>query len=179
MSTAARASGERTPAVSDGLRLRWRESGVADGFVDGGWWPGSLDLSAELPPLLAAFWAAGHEVTRVVYQPAAWGPAPRRLTASGRVVTLDRSGSQQPALLSLVDASGATRTDLVVIPPRTQRQVAERVLALARHGGDLHRLAGILDRAGREPLAVPGHAFPVDPLSTAVWETDGGRSLAA
>ena len=177
--TAARVSSERAPAVSDGLRLRWREPGGADGFVDGGWWPGSLDLSAELAPLLAAFWSAGYEVTRVIYHPAAWEPAPRALTGSGRVVRLERSDSQQPDLLSLVDASGATRTDLVVVPPRTQRRVAERVLALARLGGDLHRLTGILDRAGREPLAVPGHAVPVDSLPTAAWDTDGGRSLAA
>lgn len=176
---AARVPGERAPAVSDGLRLRWREPGVADGFVDGGWWPGSLDLGAELAPLLAVFRSAGHEVTRVVYHAADWAPAPRGLTGSGRVVRLDRSGSQRPGLLSLVDASGVTRTDLVIIPPCTQRRVAQRVLALARLGGDLHRLTGILTRADREQVAGPGRPCPVDSLSAAVWDTGGGRGLAA
>jgi len=38
--------------TSDGLRLRLRGPGVVGGFVDGGWWPRTRDLSIELPPLL-------------------------------------------------------------------------------------------------------------------------------
>ena len=176
---APRQSDVPTPARPDRLRLRWREPGVADGFVDGGWWPHSLDLSVELPPLLAAFQSAGYEVTRVVYHPAQWGPAPRALTGAGRVVRLDRKDSQEPTVLSRVDAAGATRTDLIVIPPRTAQRVAERVLALAPLGGDLHRLTGILDRAEPVPSSVPGHSLSADSQTTATWETDGGRTLAA
>src|SRR5438445_12082235 len=51
----------RTPAASDGPRLRRRESSVADGFLDGGWWPRSRDLSAGLPGLLAALRSNGHD----------------------------------------------------------------------------------------------------------------------
>lgn len=41
-----RQSGVRAPADSDDSRLRWRDPGVDDGFIDGGWSPHSLDLSA-------------------------------------------------------------------------------------------------------------------------------------
>lgn len=159
-------SSAQTPDSSDELRLQWRDPGVADGFVDGGWWPHSLDLSAELPALLAEFWSAGHEVTRVAYRPVEWAPAPRRLTVSDRVVRLDGAGGQEPALLSLLDDSGATRTDLVVIPPHTDSGIAQRVLGLARLGGDLHRLVGILDRAERQSMVVPGYAFSAGSLVT-------------
>src|ERR1051326_269019 len=60
------------PRASAGLRLRRRDPSVADGFVDGGWWPRSLDLSVELPPLLAELSRAGHDVAHVTYNPAAW-----------------------------------------------------------------------------------------------------------
>jgi hypothetical protein len=145
---ALRASSAPMPAA-DGLRLRRRRPSVADGFADGGWWPRSRDLRSELTQLLSAFWPAGQEIARVVYNPSAWGPAPRELTVAGRVVRLDRSRAQEPPLLSLVDRSGATRTDLIIIPPSTERRVAERVLALAQLGGDLHRVVGIIDRAHR------------------------------
>jgi hypothetical protein len=95
------------------------------------------------------------------------------------VVRLDGVGSQQAALLSLLDAAGATRTDLVVIAPHTDPRIAQRVLASARVGGELRRLTGMLDRADRRPLAVRGHVLPSGALLRAVPEIDGGRSLAA
>lgn len=165
-----------TPA-SDLVRLRRRDPVVPDGFVDGGWWPRSLDLSAELARLLTVMGAPGREVARALYNPAAWDPAPRALPYSGRSVALDREHGREPALLSLIDAPGGRRTDLVVIPPRTDRRVAERILALVHHGGDLRRVLGILERAGRTPPAALGPGASCDPLSAAVWETDGGRIL--
>jgi Family of unknown function (DUF5994) len=162
------ASSAQTPVGADGLRLRRREPSAADGFVDGGWWPHTLDLSLELPRLLAAFRPPGQHVARVVYNPAAWDPAPRTLTVSGHVVRLDRSSGREPALLSLVDASGGTRADLIVVPPRTDRRVAERVLALTQSGGDLRRIVGMLERAERRPTARLGRTTPGDLLPAAV-----------
>src|SRR5690348_4127138 len=69
------------------------------GFVDGGWWPRSLDLVAELPALLAAVEAAGYrEVRRVSYALTAWdGRPPRRTTMLNRVVKLGGFQFQNPA----------------------------------------------------------------------------------
>jgi hypothetical protein len=166
------------PRASAALRLRRRDPSVADGFVDGGWWPRSLDLSAELPRLLAELSSAGHDVAQVIYNPTAWKPAPRTLAGPGRPVTLDPSTGQDAASISLVDSSGSKRTDLVVVPPRTDRRIAERVLALAGLGGDLCRAVGIIERANGGPATPSGDAGPLDPLSAAAWETDGGRILA-
>lgn len=161
-----------------GLRLRRRDPSAADGFVDGGWWPRSLDLSVELPPLVAELGRAGHDVAQVTYNPAAWNPAERGLAGPGRPVTLKGSTLQAAASVSLVDVSGSKFTELVVIPPQTDPRVAQRVLALARLGGDLCRAVGILERANREPATAPVRGVPLDASPAAVWETDGGRVLA-
>ncbi len=151
---------------------------MADGFVDGGWWPRSLDLSVELPPLLAELSRAGHDVAHVTYDPAAWNPAPDVLPGIGRPVTLQGCAQQPAASVSLADISGARRTELVVVPPHADSRVAQRVLALARLGGDLLRAAGMIERASGKPSSVAVRVGPLDLLPTAVWETDGGRVLA-
>ena len=166
------------PRASVGLRLRRRDPSVADGFVDGGWWPRSLDLSVELPPLLAELSRAGHDVAHVTYDPAAWNPAPHVLAGPGRPVTLQGSAQQAAASVSLADISGAKRTELVVVPPHTDPRLARRVLDLARLGGDLLRAVGMFERANHEPPSAAARIPLPDPLPAAVWETDGGRVLA-
>lgn len=166
--------------VSAGLRLRRREPTAVDGFVDGGWWPRSLDLSVELPALLTELGTAGHDVAQVAYNPAAWNPAPHALDGASRPVILEARTEQDTAALSLADISGSKRTELVVIPPHTAPHVAQRVLALAQLGGGLHLAVRILERAQHEPAATLGHTDPPDlpdPLPAAVWETDGGHVL--
>lgn len=178
-------TGPPVSSASSGPRVRRRDTSAADGFIDGGWWPRSLDLSVELPPLLAELREAGHDVVRVAYNRTAWNPAPHALAGAGRPVVLDGSTDHDAAAVSLVDASGSKRTELVVIPPHTDPRVAERVLVLAQLGGDLRRAEGILGRAHRKSASVPGHAGPpepvdpLDPVPTAVWETDGGRALSS
>ncbi len=38
---------------------------VDHGYVDGGWWPRSLELAVELPPFLEEVLAAGFDITEV------------------------------------------------------------------------------------------------------------------
>jgi hypothetical protein len=140
-----------TPAPK-GLRLRLRDPRDDDGFVDGGWWPRSLDLRVELPPLLTQMWSAGYDVFRVSYNMTAWHPVPpRRLIVSGRLVKLGGYRTQDPASISLVDSSGWKRVELVVIAPQTDPVMAERALVLAGLHGDLHRPKEILEQASRGP----------------------------
>ena len=148
LNTVTRSSdGLSAPTLSpDGVRLRLRAN-LGSGFVDGGWWPRSGDLSAELPPLLKAMWSAGHQVYRVTYDLASWDRPPRRMTVTGRPVKVDGYRSDGPTL-SLIDLSGWKRIDLVVIPPATDAQVAHRALDLAGLDGDLHRAQEILHRGG-------------------------------
>jgi len=159
------------------LRLRLRAN-LGGGFVDGGWWPRSRDLSAELPPLLMAMWAAGHQVYRVTYDLASWQRPTRHMTVSGRRVKVDGYRSDT-ATLSLVDLSGWKRIDLVVIPAATDAQAAHRALALAGLDGDLHRAPEILHRAASNPPTRLSRYGCLEPPPGADWETEGGQILAS
>jgi hypothetical protein len=168
-----------TIAPAAALRLHLRNRGVVGGFVDGGWWPRSLDLGIELPPLLAEMFSAGYDIHRITYNLARWDPAPRRVTVSGRQVKLGGYRTQNPALISLVDHSGWKRVDLVVIPPDTHPLIAERALSLASHDGDLHHAEQILELATPAASARISRTGCVDDLPGSGWETDGGRILAS
>jgi uncharacterized protein DUF5994 len=167
---------QTAPGPSDAPRLHLRSPANVGEFVDGGWWPRSLELSVELPPLLTAMWSAGYDVFRIVYNLTAWDPAPRRLTVSGRRVKLGGFRLQDKASISLVDSGGRKRIDLVVVPPQTDPVVAGRALALAGLDGDPHRAAEILAQASTRDAAV-NRSGCVDLLPWADWETDGGRVL--
>lgn len=166
------------PALQRYLRLRRRAAPGPDGHSDGGWWPRSLDLAAELRPLLADLRAEGYGVERVVYHPAAWDPAPEAMTVAGRRVGLEGSRGGPGASISLIGPPGSARTDLVVIPPQTEPRIAERILALTERGDDLGSAAAHLARA--PGLARGGDAAgAAEPV--AVWEDEGGlvREYAA
>jgi hypothetical protein len=151
------AAGEPAGAVasepgSDRLRLRPTDPTAATGspapdrgFVDGAWWPHSNDLVAELPWLIAQMSERGYRIRRVTYNLDAWAPAPRRLIVDGQVIKLGGFRTQSPAELVLVDGGGWQRTELVVVPPRSDPALAARVLAAAVHDQD--RAADILESA--------------------------------
>ena len=172
---------ERPLAASDPPRERsiaLRHPADAGSFVDGGWWPRSRDLIAELPALLTALDAAGYgEVCRVSYALTAWdGHPPRRSAMLNRVVKLGGFQSQDPAEIGLVDSSGWKRITLVVVPPGTDPAVARRALTMAGLSGDQHRAGEILGLAHH--TSAPAHAIKsacVDELAAACWDSEGGR----
>ena len=139
------------------------DSGLAQGSIDGGWWPRSLDLVAELPPLVEEVFAAGFDITDVSYNPAAWDEAPQQVTVSRRWVCLHGEVSQDAASIQLIDSTGLKPVVVVVVPPGTGPLVAENALVLAGRDGDLHRPDQILPRAE---------------MQTAAYGTDGPQPLA-
>lgn len=74
---------------SSPTRLTLCERDLTQGAVDGVWWPKSLDLGAELPDLVTVFNLWLDRVRRVVYDPAAWLPAPSRVIHRNEMVSLD------------------------------------------------------------------------------------------
>jgi uncharacterized protein DUF5994 len=134
------------------VRLRMRSATERGGFVDGGWWPRSLDLSVELPPVLAELYAAGYAVDRVGHNLIAWQSPPKLLTVCGKQVTLNGFRNQNKSSITLIDtansnAATVNRLELVVIPPDTDTVVAERALRLAGQDGYRFRAAEILQQA--------------------------------
>jgi hypothetical protein len=75
------------PSTATRLALCERDQTLA--AVDGVWWPKNLDLRLALPDLLAVFGLWIGAVHRVVYDPRAWLPAPKRLIRRGEMVSLD------------------------------------------------------------------------------------------
>jgi hypothetical protein len=95
--------------------------------VDGAWWPKSLDLSSELPDLVAVFGSWIGQVHRVVYDPSVWLPAPARVIRRSEMVSLD------PYRLVFSDTiylMGTHSRDAVlfVLSPSSSGEEARRVL---------------------------------------------------
>jgi Family of unknown function (DUF5994) len=132
------------PAPSaERARVAFR-SHPAPGFVQGGWWPRSLDLGAEAPALVRAVRESGRDVFRLMYSLPAWQRPPRTLVVDGRVVKLGGYNTVDPSVITLVDASGWERVDLLVVPPDTDAAFAEIALAAAGRDED-HRASELLD----------------------------------
>jgi hypothetical protein len=108
-------------------RLALCERDSTRGAVDGVWWPKSLDLSSELPDLVAVFGSWIGEVHRVVYDPSAWLPAPSRVIRGSDMVSLD------PYRLVFTDTiylKGTHSRDAVlfVLSPSSSDEEARRLL---------------------------------------------------
>jgi len=134
-------------------RVVFPDRGLAQGFIDGGWWPRSSDLAKELPPLLEELFAAGFDITDVSYNVTAWERAPQHVTVSRRWVRLHGDVTQDAAAIQLIDSTGLKPVVVVVIPPGTGPLVAENALILAGCDGDRHRPDQILPRARMQTAA--------------------------
>ncbi|WP_410606446.1 DUF5994 family protein [Amycolatopsis sp. lyj-109] len=118
-------------------RLRLKPEAPTTGWVDGAWWPHSLDLSAELPSLLPALTARLGRIERVTYHLAGWPPIPRRLRSGDEHgdIRLEGFRSQHPATLTVIGAWH--RLTLLVIPPAADPDLAHHALmTAARRGND-------------------------------------------
>jgi hypothetical protein len=140
-------------APAQAARVRFRQPISTAGFIDAAWWPRSLDLTAELPPLFDVLWTADRDITRISYNLAAWSPAPRLLNVNGRRIRLGGFTSSDPLTVRLVDAWGKERIDVLVIAPTTDPAVAERALWLASEADGPYRAGEILARAALPPEA--------------------------
>jgi hypothetical protein len=136
-----------TPTADGDARISFRHPVTEAGFVDAGWWPRSLDLRAELPPLFEVLWTAGRDVDRVSYSLAFWAPVPRQMRVAERVVRLGGFHAQDPSLLTLFDSSGREHVDILVVRPEADADFAMRVLQLAGGAGSIEQPDRILELA--------------------------------
>jgi hypothetical protein len=132
-----------SPSMDDQhLRLRLKPRGPVTGFVDGGWWPRSRDLPAELPGLLAVLAIRMGTVESVSYNLDAWAPTPRRITLDGRLVRLSGYRSQHPDTIDVISA--AHRVTLLVVAPDATPEVAHDALMAAGHRGNADPVDALL-----------------------------------
>ncbi len=144
---AATATPTKTDEASRYELRRVDPSVQANPYLDGGWWPRSLDLATELPALLIALSRGGFETYRVVYRLHAWDESQRRITIAGRRITLSGYRKQADDTIALLDGSGRKRLELLVIPPDTGSEVARRALDIAGLDGDADSADAVLERA--------------------------------
>lgn len=124
------------------VRLKLKPKAGTTGFVDGGWWPRSRDLQAEIPALVARLAVRLSPVERVSYNLAEWHTTPRKITADGEVVRLAGYRTQQPATIDVIGAD--QRLTLLVVPPGTQPQPAHAALLASGHRGNTDTIETLL-----------------------------------
>jgi Family of unknown function (DUF5994) len=128
-------------------RISFRQPLASSGYIDAAWWPRTLDLATELPPLMDVLWTAAREITRVTYNLTAWNPAPRRMEIEGRTVRLGGFATSDPLTVRLSDAYATERIDVLVIAPDTASAIAERAMQIASQADNPYRAADILAQA--------------------------------
>jgi uncharacterized protein DUF5994 len=153
------------PSDHEHLRLRLKPRGPVTGFVDGGWWPRSRDLPAELPALLAVLAVRMGSVESVSYHLEDWGPTPRRITVDGRLVRLAGYRSQHPATIDVLSAGH--RVTLLVVPPETAAHTAHGVLMVAGRRANTDSIDALL-------LTRAADSADADEVAQRQWDLDGG-----
>ncbi len=152
--------GSAPAAGNDDVRLRLKPGIPRTGFVDGGWWPRSRDLVAELPGLAEALRASVGRVERVAFLPSMWDALPARTRGwvGGRRVGLDGFASFTPNTRWVVTStSGLTPLFLLVVPPDTPSARAAEMLRRAADAENVDEPDDLLGeaRVAAEPTAPP------------------------
>lgn len=161
--TPASRSVTHTAVQRDPLRLRLKPSAPATGVVDGGWWPRSRDLAAEVPALLAALAVRLGTVEGVNYNLDDWGPTPRRITVDGARVRLAGYRSQHP---DTIDVYGRReRVTLLVLAPDASAPVAWAALRAAGRRANADDVGALL---------LAHRTYSADEAGDQRWEMDGG-----
>ncbi|WP_181772551.1 DUF5994 family protein [Amycolatopsis pittospori] len=125
-------------------RLRLKPKAPSTGYVDGGWWPASRDLAAELPSLLVVLAVQLESIERVTYNLTDWPPAPQRLLIESGNVRLEGFRSQHPDTLTIIGTSGRRRLTLLVVPPDTEPGHAHHLLMTAAHRDNVDDIETLL-----------------------------------
>ena len=173
--------------ASPSARVSLKPVESTSGYVDGGWWPGSLDLVAEIPALLAQLSDRWGAVDRVSYDIDAWSPAARQVTAGGRRVRLDGFHGR-PAEAVQVMGGGRPALTLLVIPPTAESREAQESLRRAGSSGNQETVDDLLHRGPgpdrSEPdrptggilAGVGAHTrIDGDAADLGRWDTEGGH----
>lgn len=114
------------------LRLRLKPKGPVTGYVDGGWWPRSRDLAAELPELAAVLSVRLGPIQRIAYAMDSWQPTSGRVEVDGRRVRLEGFHSQDRDVVAVTGLNGQ-RISLLVVPPDAGETAGHDAMMTAAH----------------------------------------------
>ena len=136
------------------LRLRLKPKGPVTGYVDGGWWPRSRDLTAELPELAAVLSVRLGPIERISYAMDAWATPSGRVEVDGRRVRLEGFRSQDRDVVAVTGSNGR-RVSLLVVPPDAGDTAGHDAMMAAAHRDNTDSPRSILREARVRRDAVP------------------------
>jgi uncharacterized protein DUF5994 len=118
------------------------------GLLDGGWWPRTNDLAAELLGLIPELDERHGRIIRIMLGTGDWDATRPRLLSfpasrGRRVVKLGWFDSMPAGLLTAISASDE-RTDLVTIPPQASEEAALMAMRQAVKSGNREHSPAIL-----------------------------------
>jgi len=111
--------------------------------LDGGWWPRSRDLAAELPGLVLALAAHYGPIRQVMINRDTWEGGFRRLAVGGAVIRIGWFATLDPALLIATTDRGE-QIDLLVVDPAVTDATAQRAMTVAADPTNTTRAGQIL-----------------------------------
>jgi hypothetical protein len=139
-------------------RLRVKPKNSVAGFVDGGWWPRSSALAAEVADLASALVVRLGPVETVTYHLGDWEPAPRKIAIDGVLVRLAGYHTQRPHSVEIIGAR--QRLTLLVVPPESTPEAAHAVLAAAGDRDDAEGIDALLALMNTSPRPEPAVCQP-------------------
>jgi hypothetical protein len=119
---------------------------IGRGSLDGGWWPQSRDLAAELTELAAALAPDLGTIVRVEVSPADWDDLPPMAQAFADADETHRID---------VQLSPGTTLRLLVVPPSMTADQGEEALLAAATYGYAHTAASLLETVSEYPDVDP------------------------
>jgi hypothetical protein len=137
-----------------------------EAVVDAGWWPRSWDPVAELPGLVLALSDRYGPIRQMMLNSDTWKGEFRRLVVGTLVIRIGWFASLDPAVLIAITATGE-QLDVLVVPPETSDEAAERALTAAPDPIDTRRAPERIAALSPDPAA--------GPPENAVWDNEGGR----
>lgn len=159
---------QSSPSAARGLRLRLKPDRAPAGFVDGGWWPRSTQLAAELPDLLAELTSRSGHAERVIYDENLWETTPSGIEVGEHSVILEASRDQSINTLSVTGRQFGTLV-LLVVPPYAKPSRAYTAVMAAADPDDrstADELLGICAQEAEERRQAL--------MAQQRWETEGG-----
>ncbi len=158
--------GPKQPFPSTAARITLKPEMSTRGFVDGAWWPRSMNPATEFTSLLTGLAATTGPMNRLAYNLTAWEPAPRKLRVQGRQVRLEGFHTLDQHTVSLTDPSGH-RMVLLIIPTDTTELRGNALLTKVSDKGSDASPDALLADVPERP----------EESSEARWESDGGHLL--
>src|SRR3954451_23081118 len=147
---------ESTSPSRQPLRLRMAEH-PGKHRLDGGWWPQSRDLAAELADLVDHFPAQAGRIVRALVSPPDWDSTPRIVPVIGRNVKVGAFPRDDTHLVHLKTAN-RTMLYVLVVPPGFTPDQGDEALSASARSGNAHTATEVLDEAtGHSDLAPIDH----------------------